>query len=447
LKIKKEDLSLKRNKKMEKKIEWYDEFVDLSYKPKKTDLKVLFYFEPEKGMSIKEAIGRIASESSTGTWTTLFKLPPRMRTIMATAYKIDGNLVHVAYPLALWEPGNMPQLLSGIAGNIFGMKALKNLRLVDVSLPEEYLRGFKGPNLGINGLRKYFKVYDRPLTGAVPKPKVGFSAEEHAKIGFETWLGGFDLVKDDENLTSQSFNNFYKRVSLMTKLRDKAEKETGEVKDALLNITAETKEMEKRAKFLHDHDWKYAMIDVVVCGTAATQTLRKTLGDYGMAIHAHRAMHASFDRNPKHGVSMQFLAKIMRTIGVEQIHSGTAVGKLVGSREEVTSIASVLREKNVHQKRGFLLDQSWGKMKPAFPVSSGGIHPGLIPDEMSIYGKDFVLLVSGGIHGHPRGTRAGAKATMQAIEATNKKISLEEFAKKNKELKEALGKWGRLKPK
>ena len=171
---------------VQKKVEWYDEFVDLSYKPKKTDLKVLFYFEPAGGMSVKEAVGRIASESSTGTWTTLFKLPKGMKKLMATAYKVEGNYVYVAYPLDLWESGNIPQLLSGIAGNIFGMKALKNLRLVDASLPVEYLKGFKGPALGIQGLRKYFKVYDRPLTGAVPKPKVGFSAEEHARIGYET---------------------------------------------------------------------------------------------------------------------------------------------------------------------------------------------------------------------------------------------------------------------
>ncbi|MEK6912719.1 MAG: type III ribulose-bisphosphate carboxylase [Nanoarchaeota archaeon] len=431
---------------MVKKVEWYEEFVDLSYKPKRSDLKVLFYFEPAEGISAKEAIGRIASESSTGTWTTLFKMPPRMKGLMATAYKIEGNYVYVAYPIELWEKGNAPQLLSGIAGNIFGMKALKNLRLVDVSLPEEYIKSFSGPNLGIQGLRKYFKVYDRPLTGAVPKPKVGFSAEEHAKIGYETWLGGFDLVKDDENLSSQSFNNFQKRVELMTKFRDKAEKETGEIKDALLNITSETREMERRAKILHDKGWKYAMIDVVVCGDSAVQTLRKTLGDYGMAIHAHRAMHASYDRNPKHGMSMQFLAKRMRMIGVDQIHAGTAVGKLVGSKEEVQSIASVLREKEVKAKKGFLLEQSWGNTKPAFPVSSGGLHPGLVPDEMNIYGKDIVLLVSGGIHGHPRGTRAGAKATMQALEATKRKIKLEEYAKTHVELRDALEKWGRLKP-
>ncbi len=431
------------------KIEWYHDFIDLKYKPKATDLKVLYYFEPDKGITKDDAIGRIASESSTGTWTTLFNMPPRMKKLMATAYKVDGNFVHVAYPLDLWEKGSLPQLLSGIAGNIFGMKALKNLRLVDVDLPEEYIKGFPGPNLGIEGLRKYFKVYDRPLTGAVPKPKVGFSSEEHAKIGFETWMGGFDLVKDDENLTSQTFNNFYKRVELMTKLRDKAEKETGQVKDALLNITAETEEMKKRAKVLHDKGWKYAMIDVVTCGAAAVQTLRTILGDYGMAIHAHRAMHASFDRNPKHGIAMQFLAKTMKLVGVDQIHTGTGVGKLVGTQEEIKALASLLRDKIVKERRHIILRQNWGKIKPAFPVSSGGIHPGLVPDEMKIYGKDMVLLVSGGIHGHPRGTRAGAKATMQALEAVDKKVTLEEYAKSNSnlELRQALEKWGRLNPK
>jgi len=327
------------------------------------------------------------------------------------------------------------------------MKAIKNLRLIDVSLPQEYVKSFKGPNLGIDGLRKYFKIYDRPLLGAVPKPKVGFSAEEHARIGFETWMGGFDLVKDDENLTSTSFNNFYKRVELMAKMRDKAEKETGEIKDALINITDETEEMKRRAKALHNHGFKYAMIDVVVTGAASVQTMREVLGDYHMAIHAHRAMHAAYDRNDKHGITMQFLAKTMKLVGVDQIHTGTGVGKLVGKEEDIVAIASVLRDKIVKEKKNVLLEQNWYGIKPAFPVSSGGLHPGLIPEEMKIYGKEVIMLISGGIHGHPSGPRVGARAVRQAIDATKKKISLEEYAKTHGELKQALNKWGRLQPK
>src|SRR3989344_5889910 len=259
-------------------------------------------------------------------------------------------------------------------------------------------------------------------------------------------MGGFDITKDDENLSSLKFNDFYKRTLLMTKLRNKAEQLTGEKKDAFLNITAETKEMQKRAKFLHDHGWNYAMIDVVVSGTAAVQTLRETLGDYGMAIHAHRAMHASFDRNPKHGMSMQFIANLMRMIGVDQIHSGTAVGKLVGSKEEVRCVADVLRDKHTKPHKNILVNQDWGNIKSGFPVTSGGLHPGLVPDVMKIYGNEMVMLVSGGIHGHPKGTRAGAKASMQAIEATQQNISLEQYAKTHAELRQSLEKWGRMKP-
>lgn len=421
--------------------EWYLDFYQPEYKASKTDLICLFRFEPARGISVREAVGRIASESSAGTWTTLYKLPERVRRVMGRAYHIKGNFVKIAYPIDLWEPGNIPQLLSGIAGNIFGMKALENLRLVDVSLPKEYVKNFRGPQYGIKGIRKILRVRKRPVTGAVPKPKIGFSSSEHAKIGFETWMGGFDLVKDDENLTSTSFNKFERRVRLLLKMRDKAERLTGERKSALLNITSETKEMMKRARLLHDLGWEYAMVDIVTTGAAAVQTIRDECEDLGLAIHAHRAMHAAFDRNPKHGITMQFLAKIMRLIGVDQIHVGTVVGKLVGRRAEVESVVNVVRDKNVKETKENL-KQDWFSIKPTLPVSSGGIHPGLIPSIIKIVGNDCVLLVSGGVHGHPKGTRAGARAAIQAIEATLQNISLKEYAKKHKELKLALDKWG-----
>lgn len=431
---------------MGKKVEWYLEFVDSKYKPSKDELIALFYFEPTKGVSMNEAMGRIASESSTGTWTTLFRMPPRMNKLKAHAYHREGNIVKVAYPFDLWEKGNCPQLLSGIGGNIFGMKALDNLRLLDIQFPKSYLKSFPGPTHGMHGIRKMMNVYKRPMLGAVPKPKIGFSDKEHAEIGFETWMGGFDFVKDDENLTSTTFNNFDKRVRLLSKLRDKAEKATGDTKDAYINITAETDEMKRRAKLLHNYGFKHAMIDVVVTGYSAVQTLRNTLGDYKMAIHAHRAMHAMFDRNPKHGMSMYMLAKLMRMIGVDQIHSGTAVGKLTGTAAEVMNIADTLREEKVTEKKNVRFAQDWHGLKQAFPVSSGGVHPGLIPDLLKMFGDECVILVSGGIHGHPRGTRAGAMASRQAIDAVHEGESLQEHAKYNKELREALDKWGNLHP-
>ncbi|MBN1389339.1 MAG: type III ribulose-bisphosphate carboxylase [Candidatus Thermoplasmatota archaeon] len=429
------------------KIDWYDQFVDLGHTPDSSELIALFYFEPPEGMSIKESAGRIASESSTGTWTTLTRMPPRMKRLQATAFEINGNFLKVAYPLDLWERGNACQLLSGIAGNIFGMKGVENLRLIDAKLPARYVASFKGPNYSMKGIRRLMKVRKRPLTGAVPKPKIGFSALEHAKVGYETWMGGFDFVKDDENLSSLPFNSFDRRVKMLARYRDRAEARTGDIKDAYVNITADVEEMRRRADLLHENGFMFAMVDVVIVGYAGVQTIRDHLRDLGMAIHAHRAMHAAFDRNPRHGMTMQFVAKMMRLIGVNQIHSGTAVGKLVGAREEVMAVADVLRERNTRARDNILLDQDWGSIRTAFPVASGGLHPGLVPDVMDIYGNEMVLLVSGGIHGHPKGTRAGAKAAIQAVEAHMDGVTLEEKARSSIELAQALEKWGHLRPK
>ena len=108
--------------------DWYMDFVDLSYQPEKDEIICLFYFESDDGVTREEAAGRIASESSTGTWTTLYSMPDRMRDLQATVFDLEENYVKISYPLELWEEGNAVQLLSGIAGNIFGMKAIKNLR-------------------------------------------------------------------------------------------------------------------------------------------------------------------------------------------------------------------------------------------------------------------------------------------------------------------------------
>jgi len=415
------------------KFEWYTEFVDTEYTPKPSDLIVKFRVQPAQGITMEEAAGRVASESSVGTWTTLTTMKPEIKRLMAKAYKISGNIVEIAYPVELFELGNMPQILSSIAGNIFGMKAVERLRLLDIKWPKEIIESFKGPQYGIDGVREMVKVYDRPLTASVLKPKIGFTAEGHAKAGYEAWIGGIDMLKDDENLSSQKFNRFEERAEKCFKMRDKAEAETGEKKIYLINITAETKEMLRRARLVKSLGGEFVMVDILTTGWAAVQTVREECEDLKLAIHAHRAFHAAFTRDKTHGMSMLAVAKVARLIGVDQLHIGTVVGKLESPLEEVKAIRHSLIEDLDH-------------IKKTFPVSSGGLHPGLLPEVMRIFGVDFVVQVGGGVWGHPWGGKAGAMAVRQAIEATLKGISLDEYAKEKPELREALKKWGYVKP-
>ena len=436
---------------MPKTFEWYLDFVDLEYKPTGNELIAVFKVKSANGISIEEAAGRIASESSIGTWTTLTTMTEELRSLMAKAYEIRSNgVVKIAYPIRLFEEGNMPQILSSIAGNVFGMRAIKCLRLEDVIFPKELLKSFKGPQFGIKGVRDKLKIYDRPITLTVPKPKVGLDTETYAKVAYEILSGGVDLLKDDENLTSQSFNRFERRLSTIMKVIDKVEKETGERKGYLVNVTAETREMIRRAKLVADYGNEFIMIDIVIAGWSALQTMREIAEDYKLAIHAHRAFHAAFTRNPEHGMSMFVLAKIARIIGVDHIHIGTpGVGKMEAKTREVLEIQKAITSTTYEPDKEdeIRMKQEWYHVKPLFPVASGGLHPGVIPPIIKHMGIDIMIQVGGGVLGHPDGPKAGAKAVRQAIEATINGIPLDEYAKKHRELSRALEKWGYVVPK
>lgn len=403
----------------------YIDFVDLSYKPAGTELICTFYVEPD-GISLEEAAGGVAAESSIGTWTELTTVKPYVKALAARVFSIVGNVVKIAYPAALFEHGNMPNILSSIAGNVFGLKALRNLRLLDVELPAELVKSFQGPQFGISGIRKLLKVPERPLVGTIIKPKLGLKTADHARVAYEAWAGGCDIVKDDENLSSQRFNPFEDRVIKTLESRDKAQTETGERKVYMVNITAETEEMLRRAEFVLEHGGEYVMVDVLTCGFSALQTLRDQ--NFKLVIHAHRAGHAAFTKNPKHGIAMRVLAKTLRAVGVDQLHVGTVVGKMSETRAEVTENIAALKA-DMHG------------LKPVMPVASGGLHPRLVPALLEIFGKDVVIQAGGGIHGHTAGTRAGATAMRQAVDAAMQGISLEEYAKAHKELKAALELW------
>lgn len=434
---------------MEKKIEWYHEFINTNYKPKANDMKALFHYVPAEGITREDAIGRVASESSSGTWTTLTKIPKLLPKTKAYAYWYDNDLVRIAYPRLILEDSSIPALMSGLAGNIFGMKAVKYLRLIDAELPEDYVKTFTGSAFGKDLIQKIWKRKSGPITSVVPKPKLGFTAREHAEIvGYPVWKGGIDCVKDDENLTSQKFNRFEERVKWMAKFRDKAEKETGEMKDAFINSTAPNlREFERRVKIIHNAGFRYFMIDLVTAGFGEVGTAVQLAHDYKMAIHGHRAMHAAMTKNPQHGITYLFLAKLFRLMGIDQLHTGTVIGKLEGTSEEIQAINEMVTKQEVDEIPNLRMHQNWGKIKPILPVSSGGLHPGILDKVFDIYGTmDIGIQAGGGTQGHPDGIEAGAKAIMQAIEAYRQKIPVGEYAHNHKELARALAKWGTMKP-
>jgi len=139
---------------------------------------------------------------------------------------------------------------------------------------------------------------------------------------------------------------------------------------------------------------------------------------------------------------MLSIAKVARLAGVDFVHIGTAgIGKMESTKSDVIRIKEEITLDKVPQE-DIYFEQDWAGINPVMPVSSGGLHPGILPPLLDALGADIAIQVGGGVLGHPMGPRAGAKAVRDAIDAWNKKIPLQEYAEKSKELKAALEKWG-----
>lgn len=63
--------------------------------------------------------------------------------LAARVISVQGSEVEITFPDDLFEPGNVPQYLSVVAGN------LKKVRLQDVIFPQSIIRAHKGPRFGI----------------------------------------------------------------------------------------------------------------------------------------------------------------------------------------------------------------------------------------------------------------------------------------------------------
>ncbi len=385
-------------------------------------MELIAKYRVETDLPIKKAAAAIAAEQSTGTWT---EVRGADNPLAARVISAEGKEAVIGFPEAIFEPGNIPQYLSVVAGNLFGLGALKRVRLEDVIFPEGMVRAHRGPRFGIEDARKILGVFNRPLVGTIVKPKVGLDPAGTAAVAAAAVRGGLDLVKDDETLTDQKFCPLASRVEEVMSALERVEKETGKKAFYAVNVTTGADQILERAEKAVDHGANMVMVDVLTAGFSALEVLSRNVN---VPVHVHRTMHGAFTRDRAHGISMLVISRLVRLAGGTNLHTGSYSGKMAGGREENDLSRDALREE-------------WYGLKRVFPVASGGIYPAKVSANLDGYGIDCIVQAGGGVHGHPDGTTAGARAMVQAVEAWQKKIPLEVYAKDHKELETALKYW------
>ncbi len=101
------------------------------------------------------------------------------------------------FPLDNFGP-SLPNLLAAVAGNLFEIKELAAIKLVDLDLPEAFAERYPGPAFGVAGTRRLMSRPDGTMVGTIVKPSIGLSPDELAGLVAELADAGVDFIKDDE---------------------------------------------------------------------------------------------------------------------------------------------------------------------------------------------------------------------------------------------------------
>ncbi len=410
------------------------------------DLVVATYLigaEKEEIAIVKAA--SIGVEQTTGSWIDVPEETDVVRAEYASkiisiyevpAYENQTNVnlsvsglrfyvIRIGFPVANIDD-NIPLLMASITGNIMSMPYLK---LLDIDFPEKFIKRFRGPKFGIQGIRDMLGIAQRPLLNNMIKPCTGYTPDVGAKLFYEAAAGGVDIIKDDELIGGdRAFNRLADRVRANMDAARRAQQVKGEPTLYACNITDEVSRLRANAMTVIENGGNCIMVDVHCVGYSAVRMLAED-PEITVPILGHSCFNGAFTCSPYQGMSSKVVNKLARISGCDIYLTQPPYGKFDNTFDNY--IVNIITSK-----------AKFYDLKPMLPFVGGGVVAGLVPKFMEDTGCDVLLGVGAGIHAHGMGPQAGAKAFRDAINACMNDVPLREAAKGSPELAWAIEKWG-----
>ena len=305
------------------------------------------------------------------------------------------------------------------------IEEILSCRLLDLDLPEVFLKTFKGPKIGMADIKKRTKCLDRPLLGGIVKPKTGLDIHTLKQVCKNMVKGGVDFIKEDEILGNPSCCPFEERVKIVNDVvQNEAAKLSKEVFYAPC-VNSDLPYLLRRVEFLAKQNIKAYHLNIW-SGINMYKYLRSY--DFNIAMFYQKSGDRVLtDTNNAYSISWGVLLKLARISGADFIHAGMWGGYLSDTKDDLSDWLSVLTSKHF---LGF---------KKTVPSLSCGSHPGLVDSTIKNFGNNVMMSLGGSLHGHPNGTVSGAKAMRQAFDLNiNTKLDKSKLLEYN----QAIQKWG-----
>lgn len=311
--------------------------------------------------------------------------------------------VTLSWPLDTIGP-SLPNLMATVAGNLFELRQLSGIRLLDVNLPHSFLAAYQGPAFGVAGTRRLAGVDRLPLIGTIIKPSVGLTPEATAGSVKTLIESGIDFIKDDELQSDGPYCPFADRVAAVMRVVNDAAQQHGRKVMYAFNITGEIDDMRRRHDVVLGAGGTCIMVSLNHVGLPGLTHLRRNAA---LPIHGHRNGWGLFYRAPMIGIDYLAYQKIWRLAGADHLHVNGFRNKFAESDQSCITSA-----------RACLTPMSDNVPHVAMPVFSSGQWAGQASDTFRALGSaDLIYACGGGIVGHPQGATAGVQSIHDAWDA------------------------------
>ncbi len=335
--------------------------------------------------------------------------------------------VTIAHPHGNFGP-RIPNLLSAVCGEgVFFSPGIPLIRLQDIRFPDCYLAAFEGPQFGLAGLRDRLQAFDRPIFFGVIKPNIGLPAEPFAELGYQSWLGGLDIAKDDEMLADIPWCPLTERAGALGEARSRAERETGVPKVYLANITDEVDRLLDLHDLAVEQGANALLVNAMPVGLSGVRMLRRHAR---VPLIAHFPFIAAFSRLSGYGIHSRVLTRLQRLAGFDSVIMPGFGPRMMTPEHEVMDCVRACLD-------------PMGAIRPCLPVPGGSDSAATLEGVYRKVGSaDFGFVPGRGVFGHPMGPAAGAASIRQAWEAIAAGIPVTEHAATHTELRVALEAFG-----
>ena len=352
-------------------------------------------YEAARSLAIGQSVGNPSKRS---VWETDELFQNHSCLILGDREELESKLagfVDIAFPAINidFKTDGIAHLLVNIMGGQLDIDIVSKCQVKHIEFPQSVEDQFQGPKFGIKGIREYTKAWDKPILGSIIKPKTGVTPEVLLEMVKELVEGGVNFIKEDEILSDPSFCRIEDRVPLiMDYLKDK---------DVIYSVSihSDPHVILDRVKQVHELGGNSVHVNFW-CGMGVYKAIREL--DLPIFLHFQKSGDKILtNENHDFHIDWRVICKLAGMMGVDFIHAGMIGGYYKWDELEVIDSMKELWKYDV------------------MPALSCGFSSELTQMVTDKIGNDYMANVGGAIHGHPKGTKAGALEMRESIDSLN----------------------------